>query len=212
MAKRAKNSHSPSIVAKAAQFPEKVRSNRTSEALVRKLAILWLTLAPTAGRNRRAQWRNRIPRCQQRRLPGESHYTNGFEMHIPKATPEDAQGLYRAASLRPDPPIYGNREEASRSCWVRLTGNIYYSLATCVGTDNTGRGITYRPFKGRQFAEIVFCAISSDQQVKGYGAHLMSHLKVCQTSGENLSGEGGSERNSAMLKLVIRTTSRPPRT
>lgn len=43
----------------------------------------------------------------------------------------------------------------------------------------TGRsGITYRPFRGREFAEIVFCAISSDQQVKGYGAHLMSHLKV----------------------------------
>lgn len=38
-------------------------------------------------------------------------------------------------------------------------------------------GITYRPFKGRQFAEIVFCAVSSDQQVKGYGAHLMNHLK-----------------------------------
>ncbi|KAK4992463.1 histone acetyltransferase [Elasticomyces elasticus] len=38
-------------------------------------------------------------------------------------------------------------------------------------------GITYKPFKGRAFAEIVFCAISSDQQVKGYGAHLMSHLK-----------------------------------
>ncbi|PKY07302.1 histone acetyltransferase GCN5 [Aspergillus campestris IBT 28561] len=38
-------------------------------------------------------------------------------------------------------------------------------------------GITYRPFNSRKFAEIVFCAISSDQQVKGYGAHLMSHLK-----------------------------------
>ncbi|KAJ5871504.1 Histone acetyltransferase (Gcn5) [Penicillium soppii] len=38
-------------------------------------------------------------------------------------------------------------------------------------------GITYRPFNTRTFAEIVFCAISSDQQVKGYGAHLMSHLK-----------------------------------
>ncbi|EAA59829.1 conserved hypothetical protein [Aspergillus nidulans FGSC A4] len=38
-------------------------------------------------------------------------------------------------------------------------------------------GITYRPFNSRRFAEIVFCAISSDQQVKGYGAHLMSHLK-----------------------------------
>lgn len=45
------------------------------------------------------------------------------------------------------------------------------------------RGITYRPFKGRQFAEIVFCAISSDQQVRGYGAHLMSHLKVIFKSG-----------------------------
>jgi histone acetyltransferase len=45
-------------------------------------------------------------------------------------------------------------------------------------------GITYRPFKGRKFAEIVFCAISSDQQVKGYGAHLMSHLKVCCVAGK----------------------------
>lgn len=38
-------------------------------------------------------------------------------------------------------------------------------------------GITYRPFKERKFAEIVFCAISSEQQVKGYGAHMMCHLK-----------------------------------
>ena len=38
-------------------------------------------------------------------------------------------------------------------------------------------GITYRPFRDRKFAEIVFCAVSSDQQVKGYGAHLMVHLK-----------------------------------
>lgn len=38
-------------------------------------------------------------------------------------------------------------------------------------------GITYRPFDKGQFAEIVFCAVSSDQQVKGYGAHLMAHLK-----------------------------------
>ena len=28
-------------------------------------------------------------------------------------------------------------------------------------------GITYKPFKGRTFAEIVFCAISSEHQVKG---------------------------------------------
>ncbi|KAJ9245567.1 hypothetical protein DTO169E5_872 [Paecilomyces variotii] len=38
-------------------------------------------------------------------------------------------------------------------------------------------GISFREFRHRKFAEIVFCAVSSDQQVKGYGAHLMAHLK-----------------------------------
>ncbi|KAI0531873.1 histone acetyltransferase GCN5-like protein [Xylaria digitata] len=38
-------------------------------------------------------------------------------------------------------------------------------------------GIAYREFRDRKFAEIVFCAVASDQQVKGYGAHLMAHLK-----------------------------------
>ncbi|CZR61519.1 probable histone acetyltransferase GCN5 [Phialocephala subalpina] len=38
-------------------------------------------------------------------------------------------------------------------------------------------GISFREFRDRIFAEIVFCAVSSDQQVKGYGAHLMAHLK-----------------------------------
>ncbi|AGO12636.1 AaceriAER297Cp [[Ashbya] aceris (nom. inval.)] len=38
-------------------------------------------------------------------------------------------------------------------------------------------GITYRPFEKGEFAEIVFCAISSTEQVRGYGAHLMNHLK-----------------------------------
>ena len=35
----------------------------------------------------------------------------------------------------------------------------------------------YQFDRQRKFAEIVFCAVSSDQQVKGYGAHLMAHLK-----------------------------------
>ncbi|EED16987.1 bromodomain-containing protein, putative [Talaromyces stipitatus ATCC 10500] len=38
-------------------------------------------------------------------------------------------------------------------------------------------GIAYHEFRDRKFAEIVFCAVSSDQQVKGYGSHLMNHLK-----------------------------------
>ena len=38
-------------------------------------------------------------------------------------------------------------------------------------------GITYRLFPEGEFAEIVFCAISASDQVKGYGSFLMSHLK-----------------------------------
>lgn len=38
-------------------------------------------------------------------------------------------------------------------------------------------GICYRPFDEQEFAEIVFCAIASTEQVKGYGSFLMNHLK-----------------------------------
>ncbi|CEI92456.1 Putative Histone acetyltransferase-like protein [Rhizopus microsporus] len=38
-------------------------------------------------------------------------------------------------------------------------------------------GICYRPFEEQEFAEIVFCAIASTEQVKGYGSFLMNHLK-----------------------------------
>lgn len=57
----------------------------------------------------------------------------------------------------------------------------HLSMAIVRGVD-TGKievigGITYRPFNHRKFAEIVFCAIASSEQVRGYGAHLMNHLK-----------------------------------
>lgn len=57
----------------------------------------------------------------------------------------------------------------------------HLSMAIVRGID-TGKvevvgGITYRPFNHRKFAEIVFCAIASNEQVRGYGAHLMNHLK-----------------------------------
>ncbi|PJF17797.1 hypothetical protein PSACC_02405, partial [Paramicrosporidium saccamoebae] len=38
-------------------------------------------------------------------------------------------------------------------------------------------GITYRVFPDRGFCEIVFCAISSSEQVKGFGAAVMNQLK-----------------------------------
>ncbi|XP_017861371.1 PREDICTED: histone acetyltransferase KAT2A isoform X1 [Drosophila arizonae] len=38
-------------------------------------------------------------------------------------------------------------------------------------------GICFRPFPTQGFTEIVFCAVTMAEQVKGYGTHLMNHLK-----------------------------------
>ncbi|KAM4623216.1 histone acetyltransferase KAT2A [Discoglossus pictus] len=38
-------------------------------------------------------------------------------------------------------------------------------------------GICFRMFPTQGFTEIVFCAVTSNEQVKGYGTHLMNHLK-----------------------------------
>jgi histone acetyltransferase len=51
----------------------------------------------------------------------------------------------------------------------------------------TGRiigGICYRPFSSQRFAEIVFCAVTSTEQGKGYGKLIMSYLK------EHVKNEG----------------------
>ncbi|KAG0041058.1 histone acetyltransferase [Podila clonocystis] len=53
----------------------------------------------------------------------------------------------------------------------------HYSMAIVKAPLIVLGGITYRPFNHRKFAEIVFCAITSSEQVKGYGSHLMNHLK-----------------------------------
>ena len=38
-------------------------------------------------------------------------------------------------------------------------------------------GITWRPFYPQRFGEVAFCAVSSSEQVKGYGTRLMNRLK-----------------------------------
>ncbi|XP_052865783.1 histone acetyltransferase KAT2A [Anopheles cruzii] len=42
-------------------------------------------------------------------------------------------------------------------------------------------GICFRTFVTQGFTEIVFCAVTSSEQVKGYGTHLMNHLKDYST-------------------------------
>lgn len=39
-------------------------------------------------------------------------------------------------------------------------------------------GCVFRPFHSQKFAEIVFLAISTSEQVKGYGTRLMNRLKA----------------------------------
>ena len=40
-------------------------------------------------------------------------------------------------------------------------------------------GVTYRPFGPPQrFGEIAFCAVTANEQVKGFGTRLMNHTKV----------------------------------
>lgn len=39
-------------------------------------------------------------------------------------------------------------------------------------------GICYRPYYEQRFGEIAFCAINSNEQVKGYGSILMNNLKT----------------------------------
>jgi histone acetyltransferase len=38
-------------------------------------------------------------------------------------------------------------------------------------------GICFREFKGQRFTEIVFLAIASTEQIKGFGKRLMNKLK-----------------------------------
>jgi len=45
------------------------------------------------------------------------------------------------------------------------------------GNDRVIGGICIRPFFAEKFAEVVFCAVSGTEQVKGFGTKMMNHLK-----------------------------------
>ena len=51
------------------------------------------------------------------------------------------------------------------------------SMAIVKKNLNVVGGITYKLFPEQQFGEIVFCAITSSEQVRGYGSYLMNKLK-----------------------------------
>ncbi|KAK9067590.1 hypothetical protein SSX86_011701 [Deinandra increscens subsp. villosa] len=60
---------------------------------------------------------------------------------------------------------------------VRLVMDRSHKSVMVIRRNTVVGGITYRPYFSQKFGEIAFCAITSDEQVKGYGTRLMNHLK-----------------------------------
>ncbi|XP_020591688.1 histone acetyltransferase GCN5 isoform X2 [Phalaenopsis equestris] len=60
---------------------------------------------------------------------------------------------------------------------VRLVMDRNHKSMMVIRLNQVVGGITYRPYLSQRFGEIAFCAITADEQVKGYGTRLMNHLK-----------------------------------
>ncbi|PRP81257.1 histone acetyltransferase KAT2A, partial [Planoprotostelium fungivorum] len=115
-----------------------------------------------------------------------------------KARTEEARGVISFQ-------VFGNDRNPTHMTWLCLLKNIFAkqlpkmpkdyivrlvfdrnhrSLALLKGSGEDGKekevvgGISFRPFKSQGFLEIAFCAITTSEQVRGYGTILMNHLKV----------------------------------
>lgn len=60
----------------------------------------------------------------------------------------------------------------------KLVFNRYHYTLVLLKEGLVYGGICFRPFFDRDFAEIAFCAVSSVQQIRGFGAHLMAQVKT----------------------------------
>lgn len=60
----------------------------------------------------------------------------------------------------------------------KLVFNRYHYTVVLLKEGLVYGGICFRPFFDRDFAEIAFCAVSSVQQIRGFGAHLMAQVKT----------------------------------
>ncbi|XP_020228062.1 histone acetyltransferase GCN5 [Cajanus cajan] len=60
---------------------------------------------------------------------------------------------------------------------VRLLFDRSHKSVMVIRRNHVVGGITYRPYASQKFGEIAFCAITADEQVKGYGTRLMNYLK-----------------------------------
>jgi hypothetical protein len=70
----------------------------------------------------------------------------------------------------------------------------HVSLAICRQGRVIG-GICYRPYYDMRFGEIAFCAINSNEQVKGYGTILMNELKAHVQPSSKFYSDASTARN-----------------
>jgi histone acetyltransferase len=61
---------------------------------------------------------------------------------------------------------------------TRLVFNDHHSTVLLMRDGSVMGGITFRPFPDLDFAEIAFCAISTQEQIRGFGSHVMAHVKT----------------------------------
>nr|KAG5695104.1 hypothetical protein BaRGS_015080 [Batillaria attramentaria] len=60
---------------------------------------------------------------------------------------------------------------------TRLVFDPKHKCLSLVKDNKVIGGVCFRMFPTQGFTEIVFCAVTSNEQVKGYGTHMMNHLK-----------------------------------
>mmetsp|Transcript_4578 Transcript_4578/g.8623 ORF Transcript_4578/g.8623 Transcript_4578/m.8623 type:complete len:466 (-) Transcript_4578:221-1618(-) len=60
---------------------------------------------------------------------------------------------------------------------VRLLMERNHESVIAIKGNTVVGGVTFRTFRRQGFAEIAFCAVTSEEQVKGYGTRLMNYVK-----------------------------------
>jgi histone acetyltransferase len=61
---------------------------------------------------------------------------------------------------------------------TRLVFNDHHQTVLLMRDGVVLGGITFRPFSEFDFAEIAFCAISTHEQIRGFGSHVMARVKT----------------------------------
>lgn len=69
-------------------------------------------------------------------------------------------------------------QQITNTCWADPCRACRRSVALVKRNGAVVGGITYRTFPAQGLGEIAFCAITSSEQVKGFGTRLMNYTKV----------------------------------